>query len=807
MIKLSKLNKYYDFNTVKQYHVLKEINLEFDSEEFVVILGESGSGKTTLLNVIGGLDDFQSGKLIINNILITNNDKTWENLHKNNFGFIFQKAYLIEELSLIDNVALPLVLQGVSRTEAREKAQKALDDVDLSNKGERKPYELSGGEKQRVTIARAIIHDPEIILADEPTASLDSKTSKLIMDILNKISRNRLVIMITHDEDLIQPYATRSIRLIDGVVVDDNVPKSKLINDNHTLKEINNHVDYISLLHISYLFFRSNFSRYRHILFSYIIGFLLIFSALFFTTSAQIQSEDNLSNIYQTKFIEVGKFERPEHNFTDWQEETYNEDDVRQISSIEGVEFAELSNFVLLHNNFDLILQSLISDEYLEYQINSTKINGNMPNDGEILLNETAAISLKSQLGYENIIGKDIEFTIDHESTYSNDISSELLEQFRITLKVSGIYESDNGYYGSFGYATKETVQSLVGTQDIIRSLQNYIERPTSIFYNDGEPILFKSDIASKSFLLSEYNYNNTSEINLKELSNYILYGESPDDVNEVMISIEDLPYLIKNNIKKYKNITTDEIEALVSNNKIDEEIINQILGLKITTYIDNIGYNLKIVGMYKMVKRTETMFIDGVSQDLHILYSEAIVSDETYAELTAPKYNKRLYVVISGANDRETVIENLSNLNYNILNDENDLIQGIIDLDSLINYLYVFVTIVIITLLIIISSKVSNHNIDRRKFNISMLRAIGFTQNNIIFLTLCELTILYIFIWMASTIPIIIISRFMINIDISIVLILVIGILTIIMGSINSFILSKRLKSYNSAKLLRERE
>ena len=216
----------------KDYHVaggvvsaLKGVSLKFRRNEFVSILGASGCGKTTLLNIIGGLDKYTSGDLVIEGRSTKEyKDGDWDTYRNHSIGFIFQSYHLIPHQTILQNVELALMIAGVSKAERRQRAIDALDKVGLKDKINNRPNQLSGGQAQRVAIARALINDPEIVLADEPTGALDSVTSVQIMELLKEISKDRLVIMVTHNPELAEKYSTRIVRLLDGEVVDDSMP-------------------------------------------------------------------------------------------------------------------------------------------------------------------------------------------------------------------------------------------------------------------------------------------------------------------------------------------------------------------------------------------------------------------------------------------------------------------------------------------------------------------------------------------------------------------------------------------------------
>ena len=209
-------------------HALRGINLKFRESEFVSILGPSGCGKTTMLNIIGGLDQYSDGDLVINGRSTKDfKDRDWDSYRNHSIGFVFQSYNLIPHQSVLQNVELALSLSGVSRHERRERAKKALEDVGLGTQLHKKPSEMSGGQMQRVAIARALVNNPDIILADEPTGALDTETSVQVMVILKNISRDRLIIMVTHNPELAEKYSTRIIRMLDGQVTDDSFPLSE----------------------------------------------------------------------------------------------------------------------------------------------------------------------------------------------------------------------------------------------------------------------------------------------------------------------------------------------------------------------------------------------------------------------------------------------------------------------------------------------------------------------------------------------------------------------------------------------------
>ena len=224
MIEIKDISKSYKTGDFVQ-RALDGVSITFRESEFVAVLGPSGSGKTTFLNILGGFDHADSGDIVVNGVSTKDyTDADWDTYRNHRIGFVFQSYNLIPHQTILQNVELALTLAGVGRTERRERARAALERVGLGQHVNKRPAQLSGGQMQRVAIARALVNDPEIVLADEPTGALDTETGIQVMDLLAEVARDRLVIMVTHNPQLAEDYATRIVRVKDGRVVGDSRP-------------------------------------------------------------------------------------------------------------------------------------------------------------------------------------------------------------------------------------------------------------------------------------------------------------------------------------------------------------------------------------------------------------------------------------------------------------------------------------------------------------------------------------------------------------------------------------------------------
>ncbi len=303
MLQIKDIRKKYVTGDLVQT-ALDGVSLTLRDNEFVAILGPSGSGKTTLLNVIGGLDRYDSGDLVINGISTRKyTDRDWDSYRNHTIGFVFQSYNLIPHQNVLANVELALTISGISRSERRKRATKALQDVGLGDQLHKRPNQMSGGQMQRVAIARALVNNPDILLADEPTGALDSETSVQIMDLLKEVAKDRLVVMVTHNPELAYEYANRIVRVKDGCIVDDSNPFDVVLPEQVTPKHKNMgraSMSFITALALSFNNLKTKMARTLLTAFAGSIGIIGIALILSLSTGFQLYidkiQEDTLSN-------------------------------------------------------------------------------------------------------------------------------------------------------------------------------------------------------------------------------------------------------------------------------------------------------------------------------------------------------------------------------------------------------------------------------------------------------------------------------------------------------------------------------
>ena len=369
MLELKKINKSYKTANFIQ-HALNDVTLQFRTNEFVSILGPSGSGKTTLLNIIGGLDHYDSGDLIINHKSTKNYKENDWNAYRNNcIGFIFQNYNLINHISILENVEMGMTLSGVSNKIKRKRALDALDRVGLSEHSHKKPNQLSGGQMQRVAIARALANNPDIILADEPTGALDTKTSEQIMELIKEISKDKLVIMVTHNRELAEKYSTRIVELKDGKLISDSNPVKKEDQNSKEFKIKKTAMSFWTALKLSFNNIKTKKGRTALTAFASSIGIIGIALIL------------SLSNGFQTKIDNYEKDTLSQMPITiNTQDMSLTEEKLEELveNQAKHKEYTKKEFIYPKENELETMMHfNKIDEEYIDYieEIDKDKLN------------------------------------------------------------------------------------------------------------------------------------------------------------------------------------------------------------------------------------------------------------------------------------------------------------------------------------------------------------------------------------------------------------------------------------------------
>ena len=399
MLEIKHIKKSYKTGDFVQ-KALNDVSIQFRQNEFVAILGPSGSGKTTLLNVLGGLDHYDSGDLIING-KSTKNFKAadWDAYRNNSVGFIFQSYNLIGHISIQDNVEMALTLSNVKKKERRKRAREALKSVGLLEHAHKRPNQLSGGQMQRVAIARSLVNNPDIILADEPTGALDSNTSKQIMDLIQKIASDKLVIMVTHNQDLAYQYATRVIEVKDGKVVSDSNPLTKEEQEEERYKLKKTKMSFMEALYLSFNNIMTKKGRTLITAFASSIGIIGIALILSLSNGFDLQIDKFERGILSAMPIMISK-----------QSMDLDEESLVQLTGEEQEKYPDKQTVIPKDNALEsLIHQNKINDDYIDYIENipsdlvygvsytkMTALNVLTEHDGEVSVADTQDISFSA---------------------------------------------------------------------------------------------------------------------------------------------------------------------------------------------------------------------------------------------------------------------------------------------------------------------------------------------------------------------------------------------------------------------------
>ena len=553
MLELRNINKSYKTGNFVQY-ALKNINIKFRTNEFVAILGPSGSGKTSLLNVIGGLDRYDSGDLLINNKSTKKfKDNNWDFYRNNCVGFIFQSYNLISHINVLENVEMSTILSGYSKKKRRKKAKEALEKVGLGDHIYKKPNQLSGGQMQRVAIARSLVNDPDIILADEPTGALDSKTSKQIMDLIKEIAKDKLVIMVTHNPDLANEYATRIINFQDGEILNDSNPIKDTNENNDKFKIKKTSMSYKSAINLSFNNLKTKKGRTFITSFASSIGIIGIALILSLSNGFKIKIDEfeksTLSQapiIISEQAITSSNFKQTDDNLTEYS----NKKQIYALKTIQDTtHINKLTNdYIKYIQNIDPTLIGGISMSRTTNLNLLTKISGKikpissnnifsaMPNS---LDGKTSTIMKNN---FESIYGKitnkkeDIYLLVDSKNRINNDVLEALgYKDEKINFKdiVGKEFKivQNNDYYKKIGtnYIQNNDYDSLYNNKNnltikiagIIRGKKN-----SDFAKLSGTGIIYNNELLN--FIIN--NNKNSDIVNDQQEADYNVLTSEPFD-------------------------------------------------------------------------------------------------------------------------------------------------------------------------------------------------------------------------------------------------------------------------------------
>ena len=628
MLELKNIKKSYKTGEFVQ-HALKGVSLTFDRNEFVCILGASGSGKTTLLNIIGGLDRYDSGDLIINNMSTKKfNDNLWDAYRNNCVGFIFQSYNLIGHLSVLENVEMSLTLSGVKNK--KDKALSALDRVGLKDHAYKKPNQLSGGQMQRVAIARAIVNDPEVILADEPTGALDTKTSKQIMELIKEISKEKLVIMVTHNPDLAKKYATRIIEVKDGEVISDSLPKEKY-KDKNNIEIKKTKMSLLTALKLSFNNIRTKKGRTFLTAFASSIGIIGISIILSlsngFDKQVDIYQKNTLSNFPIT--ISKSTMSMDEKQMEEMMgsmmpgEDDYPKDKViysfdinsydmlhtnnitkeyieyiekLDDSLISGISFTRATNLNLLVKNGEdvksvssnelnmgVIPKELDKEDFMmeafdlldgEYPKDITDIVLVVDSKNRVDTKILNALGLrdKDKIDFKEVLGKEIKLV------FNNQYYTKYMNMFIPNTNLDDVYyNKENLTLKIVGIVRNKEDNYLGQIATSMNSLGNITDTSSMMSSNNIGSILYKNDLVEK---VISVNSNSDIVLSQSKSDNSVFTGEKLDsDSKENMLlylGSKDEPFMINIYPKDFES--KDKIIEYLDKYNIDKNDENKIV-------------------------------------------------------------------------------------------------------------------------------------------------------------------------------------------------------------------------------------
>lgn len=565
MLSLKNIKKSYITGDFKQV-ALNGVSLNFRESEFVAILGPSGSGKTTCLNVIGGLDKYDSGDLIINGKSTREfKDSDWDAYRNNSIGFIFQSYNLISHLSILDNVEMGMTLSGISATEKHKKAVEVLERVGLKDHIHKRPNQLSGGQMQRVAIARALANDPDIILADEPTGALDTKTSIQIMDLIKDIAKDKLVIMVTHNPELARDYADRIVEFRDGNVISDTNPlEEEKSNSSYSLKKTS--MSFFTALKLSGMNIRTK--KWRTFLTAFassigIIGITLILSlSNGFDRQIDIFESDTLSGfpiMISQKAAEVDINTMMEHS-KEMRKEMLGEE---EVDSSKYPDTDVIYPYNSKENTF--IHTNKLTEEYVKYieDIDDTLLSG---------------------ISFTRLVNMNF---LKSDGSVATPINASDLNLSSYPIKLDN---NSEGYletsYDLLAGSYPQTMNDLILVVDEYNKLDTAVLDALGIDSNKEE-ISFNDIVGYeiKAILNDDY---------YKKLGNYYTLAGNPNDMSEIYNNERAIPLKITGILRLKKDVTIPVLSSGLSySDELSKYFIEDAKNSEVVKAQEKVDYNV----------------------------------------------------------------------------------------------------------------------------------------------------------------------------------------------------------------------
>ena len=690
MLTLKNIKKSYTTGDFTQV-ALDGVSVNFRKNEFVAILGPSGSGKTTCLNVIGGLDKYDSGDLIINGKSTKEfNDTDWDAYRNNSIGFIFQSYNLINHLDIISNVEMGMTLSGVSVSEKRAKALEALDRVGLKDHVHKRPNQLSGGQMQRVAIARALANDPDIILADEPTGALDTKTSVQIMELIKDIAKDKLVIMVTHNPELAHDYADRIIEFKDGNIVSDSNTLLKGITDgSYSLKKTS--MNFLTALKLSFTNIKTKKGRIFLTAFASSIGIIGIAVILSLSSGFNTKIEEVQSDTLAEYPITISQISQEVDMEAIHEEMTSNATGNKEYTDSDEVFLYDQSENIKSHvNNF--------SDDFMEYLKNINK-------------------DICSSIGYTRIASMNLISKIDGKyksATFSSvsgnsPMSSTTISSYPEMIDNNGGSYIERNYDVLVGeYPTKDT--DLVLVVDSKNRVDENVIKSLGIDIDDVDSIDFDEIVGMKFKLVDNNDYY--------EKTSFGTYMPT-SDLKKAYNSDDSITLTIKAIVRENPDSGVGMLaNGIAYSDKLTELVVDRALNSDIVKAQEEVDYN--VMTKEEIDKETKSSLISYLGGDatpyaIMIYPKNFDAKDQVVEYLDA--YNDKV-----DSEDDEIIYTDLAQT-------MSDMTGGIMDGITIVLIAFASISLVVSLIMVGIITYIS---VLERTKEIGILRALGARKKDI---------------------------------------------------------------------------